>query len=163
MEQSFPCSACSLCFCTKALLNKHMLQSHSPAKERTCPYCNQGFKDKTSLLRHIKLCSKQPAVAIKCVLPASLVLARPSAPDMKAHSPKKNYSPVEWYLAALMAYLTNGGYIHTFTVHCKVLASNTIMGYISSVHKFLKTVIDGLISSHGSGVCVQPISFLFCN
>jgi hypothetical protein len=76
---------------------------------------------------------------------------RPTAPNTKARSPKKNYLPVERYLASLTAYLNNGGYMHTFVVCHKVLAANTITGYISSVCKFLETIIDGLISGHGSG------------
>ncbi len=156
MDPPFACPSCSSGFSTQALLNKHTSRSHGPVEERTCPFCAQVFKDKTSLPRHVKLCPKRPAVAIKCVLPVSSVPARPSAPDTKARSPKKNYAPVERYLASLAAYLTNGGYMHTFAVQRKVLAANTITGYISSVRKFLETVIDGLISGHGAGACTQP-------
>jgi uncharacterized C2H2 Zn-finger protein len=160
MEQSFSCPVCSLHFGTQALLNKHTSRSHGPVEERTCPHCAQVFKDKTSLPRHVKLCHKRPAVAIKCVLPASSVPARPSAPDTKARSPKKNYSPVERYLASLTAYLNNGSYMHTFAVRRKSLATNTITGYISSVRKFLETIIDGLISGHGSGTFAPLFLFL---
>ncbi len=157
-EPLFACPNCSSHYSSQALLNKHTLRSHGPVKEHTCPYCKQVFKDKTSLPRHTKLCHKRPAVAVKCVLPASSVPVRQSAPDTKAHSPKKNYGPVELYLGSLTAYLNNGGYMHMFAVCCKALAANMIIGYISSICKFLETIVDGLISGHGSGVCAACLS-----
>ena len=121
-EPLFACPNCSLHYSSQALLNKHTLWLHGPVEECTCPYCKQVFKDKTSLLCHTKLCCKCPAVAVKCVLPASSVPARQSAPDTKAHSPKKNYGPVKHYLGSLTVYLNNSGYMHTFAVchtHCQ--------------------------------------------
>ena len=51
---------------------------------------------------------------------------------------------VEDYLVLLRAYLKQGGFINTFYMKKDSLKENTIVGYISSIRKYLEALCHAL-------------------
>ena len=63
---TWQCKKCNLVFETRALLNKHNFQIHGKKTViktefgYMCPYCSKEFKEKTSILGHLRSCKSHP-------------------------------------------------------------------------------------------------------
>lgn len=61
---------------------------------------------------------------------------------MQKHTTKLNIISVEEYLACLREYLMAGGFIHTFKITRNSLRPNTVVGYLSSIRKYLEVIAN---------------------
>jgi len=86
-----------------------------------------------SINRHILICKKAPKHTV-CQLNESEVVSTLN------HVKKQNIAIVEQYLQHLRSYLEKGGFVHSFKVTRDKLRPKTVIGYVSSIRKFLEAL-----------------------